>query len=179
MFKAFAMHFFVFFYILHIQLAVSEKAWSNIFFTNSEAATGGVSVKKGVLRSFAKFTGKHLCHSLFFIKVAVKNSLWQHFRTSASTISETCFEFQIGEESAIRSINKADVRFERENLFERFIATTHVYFQQNSYVLLWWFPLGMYLIHFNPMFHLGRKQFFHSICLKWIEAPYLKWRKSL
>ena len=31
MFKAFAMHFFVFFYILHIQLAVSEKALSNIF----------------------------------------------------------------------------------------------------------------------------------------------------
>ena len=27
--------------------------------------------KKGVLRNFAKFTGKHLCQSLFFIKVAV------------------------------------------------------------------------------------------------------------
>ena len=26
--------------------------------------------KKGVLRNFAKFTGKHLCQSLFFIKVA-------------------------------------------------------------------------------------------------------------
>ena len=27
------------------------------------------SVKKGVLRNFAKFTGKHLCQSLFFNKV--------------------------------------------------------------------------------------------------------------
>ena len=26
--------------------------------------------KKGVLRNFAKFTGKHLCQSLFFNKVA-------------------------------------------------------------------------------------------------------------
>ena len=28
------------------------------------------SVKKGVLRNFAKFTGKHLCQTLFFNKVA-------------------------------------------------------------------------------------------------------------
>ena len=28
------------------------------------------SVKKGVLRNFAKFTGKHLCQSLYFNKVA-------------------------------------------------------------------------------------------------------------
>ena len=29
-----------------------------------------VFCKKGVLRDFAKFTGKHLCQSLFFSKVA-------------------------------------------------------------------------------------------------------------
>ena len=41
------------------------------------------SVKKGVLRYFAKFTGKHLCQRLFFNKVAglrpatlLKKSLW-------------------------------------------------------------------------------------------------------
>ena len=28
------------------------------------------SVRKGVLRNFAKFIGKHLCQSLFFNKVA-------------------------------------------------------------------------------------------------------------
>ena len=27
-------------------------------------------MSKGVLRNFAKFTGKHLCHSLFFKKIA-------------------------------------------------------------------------------------------------------------
>ena len=41
------------------------------------------SVKKGVLRNFAKFTGKHLCQSVFFNKVAglrpatlLKKRLW-------------------------------------------------------------------------------------------------------
>ena len=29
-----------------------------------------VSYKKGVLRNFTKFTGKHLCQSLLFIEVA-------------------------------------------------------------------------------------------------------------
>ena len=32
--------------------------------------SGGKPLKKGVLKNFAKFTGKHLCHSLFFNKVA-------------------------------------------------------------------------------------------------------------
>ena len=34
--------------------------------------------KKGVLRNFANFTGKHLCQSLFFSKVAtlLKKRLW-------------------------------------------------------------------------------------------------------
>ena len=42
-----------------------------------------VFCRKGVLRNFAKFTGKHLCHSLFFNKVAglrpatlLKKRLW-------------------------------------------------------------------------------------------------------
>ena len=41
------------------------------------------SIKKGVLRNFTKFTGKHLCQSLFFSKVAslrpatlLKKRLW-------------------------------------------------------------------------------------------------------
>ena len=36
----------------------------------TKAATRGVLQKKGVLRNFAKFTGKHLCQRLFFNKVA-------------------------------------------------------------------------------------------------------------
>ena len=35
----------------------------------SEAATGGVLYRQGVFKNFAKFTGKHLCQSLFY-KVA-------------------------------------------------------------------------------------------------------------
>ena len=38
-----------------------------------------VFYKKGVLKSFAKFTGKHLCQTLFFKKV-----LTEHFWTTAS-----------------------------------------------------------------------------------------------
>ena len=38
------------------------------------------SVRKGFLRNFAKFTGKHLCQSLFFNKVTacnfIKKRLW-------------------------------------------------------------------------------------------------------
>ena len=34
-------------------------------------------MKKGVLRNFAEFTGKHVCQSLFFNKVAgLKKTLW-------------------------------------------------------------------------------------------------------
>ena len=39
------------------------------------------STKKGVLRNFAKFTGKHLCQSLFFKRPAtlLKKRLWCRF----------------------------------------------------------------------------------------------------
>ena len=45
-----------------------------------------VFYKKGVLKNFAKFTGKHLCQSLFFNKVAgirtatlLKKRLWHKY----------------------------------------------------------------------------------------------------
>ena len=37
-----------------------------------EAVAQRCSIKKGALRIFEKFTGKHLCQSLFFNKVAGK-----------------------------------------------------------------------------------------------------------
>ena len=47
MFKALQSIFiYIFLYTLYIQFEVSEKAWSNTVFTNSEAATGGVLSKK-------------------------------------------------------------------------------------------------------------------------------------
>ena len=38
--------------------------------STSEVATGDVPAKKSVLKNFAIFTGKNLCQSLFFKKVA-------------------------------------------------------------------------------------------------------------
>ena len=35
----------------------------------TEAVTQSCSVKKSVLKNIAKFTGKHLCQSLFLIKL--------------------------------------------------------------------------------------------------------------
>ena len=35
-----------------------------------EAVTKRCSIKKAVLKHFAKFTGKHLCQSLFFNEIA-------------------------------------------------------------------------------------------------------------
>ena len=39
------------------------------------------SIKKGVVRNFSKFTGKHLCHSLFFNKETLKEKrLWHKIK---------------------------------------------------------------------------------------------------
>ena len=57
-----------------------------------------VFCKKGVLRNFAKFTGKHLCQSLFFNKVAgaacnfiKKETLTQVFSCEFCEISKNTF----------------------------------------------------------------------------------------
>ena len=57
------------------------------------------SMKKGVLKNFAKFTGKHLCRSLFFNKVTglspaamlIKETLVQVFSCEFCKISENTF----------------------------------------------------------------------------------------
>ena len=57
------------------------------------------SVRKGVLRNFAKFTGKHLCQVLFYNKVAgpepaallKKETLAQVFSYEFCEISENTF----------------------------------------------------------------------------------------
>ena len=55
--------------ILH---AFQQNLERNMFslITIFRSSRPGVFCKKGVLRNFAKFTGKHLCQSLFFNKVA-------------------------------------------------------------------------------------------------------------
>ena len=41
-----------------------------MFYFRSRSSRPEVFCRKGVLRNFAKFTGKHLCQSLFLNKVA-------------------------------------------------------------------------------------------------------------
>ena len=38
---------------------------------NNKSSHQRCSIRKGILRYFTKFTGKHLCQSLFFNKVAL------------------------------------------------------------------------------------------------------------
>ena len=44
--------------------------------------------EKGVFKNFAKFTGKHLCYSLFFNKVFKKETLAQVFSCEFCEISK-------------------------------------------------------------------------------------------
>ena len=53
----------------------------------SEAATGGVVLTKAVRKNFAIFTEKHLCWSLFLIKLQAYFE--EHFRTADSVL---CFQ---------------------------------------------------------------------------------------
>ena len=56
-----------------INLHVHSKLIDSIMFDGSaqyRSSCPEMLCKKGVLRNFTKFTGKHLCQSLFFNKVA-------------------------------------------------------------------------------------------------------------
>ena len=68
----------------------------HVFSIRTEAATRGVLCKKGVLRNFTKFTGKHLCQSLFFNKVRPatllkKETLAQVLSCQSCKISKSTF----------------------------------------------------------------------------------------
>ena len=63
----------VYFFYSYYFLQQRQLIWNVLPLCRSvftEAVIRRCSVKKGVLRNFAKFTGKHLCQSLFFNKVA-------------------------------------------------------------------------------------------------------------
>ena len=69
--------------------------WMSVFIrrVHSETATGVVSVKKGAVKNFAKFTGKHLCQTLAqvfsseFCEISNNIYFTEHLRTTASIIS--------------------------------------------------------------------------------------------
>ena len=65
------------------QLVRSVSGDNLLFFVSTRSSRPEVFCKKGALSNFAKFTGKHLCQSLFFNKVAglrpatlLKKRLW-------------------------------------------------------------------------------------------------------
>ena len=67
----------------------------------TEAVAQRCFCKKGILRNFAKFTGKHLCQSLFFIKVPglrpttlLKKTLTRLFSSEFCEICKNTFSYR-------------------------------------------------------------------------------------
>ena len=73
--------------------------------------------KKGVLRNFAKFTEKHLCQSLFFIK---KEALAQVFSYEFCGISRNMFSYKNPPVAAsgIETINTRPLIFKKREELE-------------------------------------------------------------
>ena len=61
---------------------LGKICWTEFYILRSSRPK--VFCKKGILRNFAKFTGKHLCQSLFFDKVAVLRKFWGIFKNTFS-----------------------------------------------------------------------------------------------
>ena len=59
-----------FFLLFPWQLRTTVRSGLKYLQVNSRRRHRNCSIKKGVRKIFAKFTGKHLCQSLFFHKVA-------------------------------------------------------------------------------------------------------------
>ena len=80
----------------HIVFQITSKLQARCFIMNRNSCLE-VFCRKGVVRNFAKFTGKHLCQSLFFIKVASacnlikKETLAQVFSCAFCEISKNTF----------------------------------------------------------------------------------------
>ena len=58
------------FWGLHKNMNCEVPLRTNFYRTPPRSSHQRCSMKKGVLRNFTKFTGKHLCQTLFFSKVA-------------------------------------------------------------------------------------------------------------
>ena len=69
----------------------TNKITTKYCFTTARSSHPGVFCRKGVLRNFAKFTGKHLCQSLFFNK---KETLVQVFSCEFCEISKNTFSYR-------------------------------------------------------------------------------------
>ena len=76
-------------------LDICERAFEGRIFPGFRSSQRGFSARTGVLRNFEKFTGKHLCQSLFLIKLAcnfvMKEALAQVFSCEFCEISKNTF----------------------------------------------------------------------------------------
>ena len=68
-----------------------SKRCTYFFCREARSSRPEVFCKKGVLKYFAQFTGKHLCQSLFFNKVAGLRRNFQN-QSSRSTLQKSCSE---------------------------------------------------------------------------------------
>ena len=92
------------------------------------------SVRKRVLRNFAKFTGKHLCQSLFFIKVAdlrpatlfKKKTLAQVFSCEFCKVRRTPFSSPFSRRLPPTKLNKFDSIDFIVDLKKSFKGTIHI-----------------------------------------------------
>ena len=75
-----------------IEISASFKSFFIVksYITGSWSSHPRYSIRKGVLRNFAKLTGKHLCQSLFFNKVK-KETLSQVFSCEFCELSKNTF----------------------------------------------------------------------------------------
>ena len=83
---------------MFLLFGILKIAWLFVYVRISRSSHQRCSVKKGVLINFAKFTGKYLCQSLFFNKVAraacnfiKKETVAQVFSCEFSEISKNTF----------------------------------------------------------------------------------------
>ena len=76
--------------MLQTNLFPSKLSCWNILTTFNKSSHQRCSIRKGVLRNFTKFTGKQLCQSLFFNKVAgLKNTFFtEHRWTTVSGLTK-------------------------------------------------------------------------------------------
>ena len=106
-------------------------------FHTSRSSHQRYSVKKGTLRNFVKFTGKHLCQRLFFNKVAglrpatlLKKSLWHRcFPVNSAKFLRTPF-LQNTFGRLILYFNRTERHLTMENFFTKVFLTVSDYRQK-------------------------------------------------
>ena len=102
----------------------------------------GCSIKKGVLKNFAKLTGKHLCQSLFFNKVLIVFLLKKRLSHRCFPVNFVKFlKTPFLQNTTGRLLLKGD-RWNCRCLF----STRHINFFKKINKKLWTFFLNLYIL---------------------------------